>query len=72
MQRNATCMFGLRIDTDYRSAFAAFHPIKVTCKWLEGGRVKSDVRVVRKPDAQCTIRCTDPPVMRSVSLEWAD
>jgi hypothetical protein len=71
-QRNTTCMFGLRIDADYRPPFAGFKPVKVTYEWLENGRVKRDVRVIRKAGEQYTIRCAGTPVMRSVALEWAD
>lgn len=71
-QRNATCMFNVRIDADCRQPFGGFPPVKVTYLWTENGRVRRDVHVARKPRETYTIRCEAPPVMRSIVLELAE
>jgi hypothetical protein len=71
-QRNTTCLFDFRIDADYREPHGGFRPVRVTYRWEEGGRPKEDVRVLRRERETYVIDCAGKPLMKSVSLEWAD
>jgi hypothetical protein len=71
-QRNTTCLFDFRIDADYREPHGGFRPVRVTYRWEEAGKARQDVRVLRKPRQTYTIRCAEKPLMKSVSVEWAE
>ena len=46
---NTTCIFGLRIDADYREPAGGFRPVKITYVWEEDGQAKTDVHVATQP-----------------------
>jgi hypothetical protein len=71
-QRNTTCLFDFRIDADYREPHGGLRPVKVTYRWDEGGKVREDVHVLRKGREQYAITCAAKPVMKSVTVEWAE
>lgn len=70
--RNATGIFNLRIDADYREPSGGFRPVKVTYAWEEDGRPCRHVHVARRPQETYTVRCAGRPVMRSLTVELAD
>ena len=69
---NATCLFLVRIDADYRQPHGGFRPVKVTYIWEEGGLEKRDVHVAMRSDEKYRITCASRPVMKSIVLELAD
>jgi hypothetical protein len=71
-QRNATVLFGYRIDADYAEPHGSFWPIKVIYRWLEDGKEKAHVQVVRQAVEKYTIDCAAKPAMKSIALEWAE
>lgn len=71
-QRNATVLFGYRIDADYAEPQGGIRPLKVTYRWLEDGKEKAHVHVSRQAAETYTIDCAAKPVMKSITLEWAD
>ncbi|HYF51905.1 MAG TPA: hypothetical protein VEJ63_21025 [Planctomycetota bacterium] len=71
-QRNTTCIFGFRIDADYREAQGGFRPVKVSYEWTENGVEKRDERIVKSANATYTINCASKPLMKSIRLELAD
>ena len=64
---NATLVFNLRIDADYKLSSGGFAPVKVTYLWEEGGIAKKDVHVAKQPQETYTITCGSAPVMKSIS-----
>jgi hypothetical protein len=68
-QRDTTCLFGFRIDADYREPSGGFAPMKVTYVWSERGVEKRHVHVARTPDESYRIDCVDRPVMRTLIVE---
>jgi hypothetical protein len=71
-QRNATVLFGSRIDADYSEMQGGFRPVKITYRWQEGGQEKEHVQIARHADERFVIDCAFKPVMKSIALEWAD
>ncbi|MBE3069033.1 MAG: hypothetical protein IMZ66_02230, partial [Planctomycetes bacterium] len=71
-QRNTTCLFGLRIDADYRAPAGGFRPVKVTYVWEEAGVEKRDVHVASKPEETYKITCGTTPEMKSLIVELAE
>ena len=72
VQRNTTCLFGLRIDADYKAPAGGFRPVKVTYVWEEAGVEKKDVHVAAKPAETYKINCGTTPEMKSLIVELAE
>jgi hypothetical protein len=70
--RNATCLFDYRIDADYKEPHGGFRPVRVTYLWEENGQAKQDVHVMKQRQESYAIRCATKPLMKSITLEWAD
>jgi hypothetical protein len=71
-QRNTTCLFDYRIDADYKEPHSGFRPVKIIYRWEENGQAKEDVHIAGTPQETYAITCTAKPVMKSISLEWAE
>ena len=69
---NTACLFGLRIDVDYKEPHGGFRPVKITYVWDEGGRQKTHVHVARQPRETYTIDCGPRAVVQSFTVEWAE
>jgi len=69
---NATGIFNLRIDADYKEPRGGFRPIKITYKWEEAGQPKEQVLIAHKPDETFTVHCVEKPLMKSIAMEFAD
>ena len=67
--RNATVLYGFRINADYLEPCGGWSPIKVTYRWEEEGKAKEYVFVARTSEATFTIDCAAKPVMTSLILE---
>jgi hypothetical protein len=65
-------IFNLRIDADYVEPQSGFHPIKITYAWEENGQPKQDTHVAKTAGESYSITCAEQPVMKSISLEWAE
>jgi hypothetical protein len=68
---NTMCLFGLRIDADYREPAGGFHPVQITYVWEEDGRTKTDVHVASQPKESYVIHCGPKTVVKSFRVEWA-
>ena len=66
---NTTCLFGLRIDVDYKEPAGGFRPVKVTYVWDEGGRKKTHVRVCKTPRETYEISCGPKTTVKSFIVE---
>jgi hypothetical protein len=71
-QRNTTCLFDFRIDADYREPHGGFRPVKVSYHWEEDGQARQHVHVMKEMRETYPITCSGKPVMKSVTLEWAE
>jgi hypothetical protein len=71
-QRNTTCLFDYRIDADYKELHGGFRPVKVVYRWEENGQAKEDIHIAGRPQETYAINCASKPVMKSISLEWAE
>jgi hypothetical protein len=71
-QRNTTCVFGQRIDLDYKEPNGGFRPVKITYVWDENGQKKENVKVCSKADETFEITCGAKPLMKSIVLELAE
>jgi hypothetical protein len=71
-QREATCLFALRIDADYREPHGGFAPIRVTYVWDEDGQEKRHVHVATRPQESYDIECRSRPRMKWLAVERAD
>jgi hypothetical protein len=71
-KRSTTCLFGFRIDADYREPTGGFAPVKVTYVWEEGGVEKRHVHVATKPEETYLIDCKEKPKMKSLIVERAE
>ena len=71
-QRNTACIFGFRIDADYKEIHGGYRPVKVSYEWTEDGVEKRDERIMRSPRESYTINCGVAPLMRSIRFELAD
>lgn len=69
--RNTLAMSNARIDADYKEPAGGFRPVQVTYVWQEGGEVKKDVHIARRPQETYTITCQSRPVMKSLVVELA-
>jgi hypothetical protein len=69
---NTACLFGLRIDVDYREPAGGFRPVKITYVWDEDGKPKSDVHVAAQPQETYTITCGPKTVVKSFAVELAN
>jgi len=65
----ATCMFGLRMDVDYKQPNGGFMPVQITYVWEENGQTKSNEHIARSPADSYVIKCGPNTVCKSVSLE---
>jgi hypothetical protein len=70
-RENTTCLFGFRIDADYREPQGGFAPIKVTYVWQEDGADKRHVHIARQPEETYSITCKTRPLMKSLIVERA-
>ena len=70
-QRNTTCLFGFRIDADYKEPTGGFLPVRVTYVWDENGQERRDTHVAGKPQETYTIDCPVKPTMKSLIVEVA-
>jgi hypothetical protein len=68
-QQEATCLFGLRIDADYREPRGGVAPIKVTYVWEEGGKAKKHILLANTPSVTTTLLCQERPIMKSLIVE---
>jgi hypothetical protein len=71
-QRNTTMIYQTRIDADYREPAGGYRPITVTYEWDEAGQAKTDVHVAAGPEESYAITCGEKPVMKSLTVEWAE
>jgi hypothetical protein len=71
-RRDATCLFSLRIDADYREPHGGFAPLRVTYVWEEDGIEKQHVHVATHPEERYTIDCGPHPRMTRLIVERAD
>jgi hypothetical protein len=67
----AVCMFGLRMDVDYKQPHGGFRPVKITYTWEENGQVKTNEHVVKSAAESYVIKCGPKTVCKSISLELA-
>ena len=70
-QRNTLCIFGLRIDADYKEPCGGFAPVKITYVWDEGGAEKRNEHVCKSPQETYKITCGPKTVSKSIILELA-
>jgi hypothetical protein len=70
-QVNTTMISGFRIDADYRPPSAGFLPMRITYKWKEDGKERTDVHVTAKEEESYVISCTTKPSMESITMEVA-
>jgi hypothetical protein len=70
-QSNATEIFDLRIDVDYKEPAGGFRPVQVTYVWTENGKEKTDVHIARQPQDTWTITCGEGTVPKSYTVELA-
>ena len=81
-QKNATEIFDLRIDVDYKEPAGGFRPVKVTYTWEETApaaaqgekphaTLKTDEHICVKPDETWTIHCGPGTVAKTYSVELA-
>jgi hypothetical protein len=68
---NTACLFGLRIDVDYKEPAGGFRPVKITYAWEEDGRPKTDVHVATQPRETYDITCGPKTVAKSFTVELA-
>jgi hypothetical protein len=68
---NTVCLFGLRIDVDYKEPAGGFRPVKITYLWEENGGTKTDVHVATQPRETYEITCGPKTVVKSFMLELA-
>jgi hypothetical protein len=66
---NATCLFALRFDVDYKEPNGGFRPVKITYVWDEGGQEKTHVHVASQPRETYTITCGPKTVVKSFGVE---
>jgi hypothetical protein len=71
-RRDTTCIFGLRIDADYREPQSGFAPLRVTYVWDENGQEKRHVHVATRPEESYIIECRGRPRMKRLVVERAD
>jgi hypothetical protein len=64
-----TCMFGMRMDADYKQPNGGFMPVKITYVWEENGQTKTNEHVAKSPSDSYVIKCGANTVCKSVSLE---
>ena len=69
---NTACLFGLRIDVDYREPAGGFRPVKITYLWDEDGQPKTDVHVAAQAQDTYTITCGPQAVVKGFTVELAD
>jgi hypothetical protein len=69
---SAAMLFGLRIDADYTEPHSGFKPIKITYTWEENGQIKQDAHIAKQANEDYTITCGEKPLMKSITLEWAE
>ncbi|MCL2649019.1 MAG: hypothetical protein FWD61_18805 [Phycisphaerales bacterium] len=69
VQGNTTCMFDLRMDTDYKEPTGGFKPVKITYVWTEGGTEKTDSHICSTPTDTWTIKCGPNTVAKSYTME---
>jgi hypothetical protein len=71
VQKNATEIFDLRIDVDYKEPAGGLRPVKVTYNWEENGTPKSAQHVCATSGDTWTIPCGKGTVVKSYSVELA-
>jgi len=71
-QFNTTCLFGFRLDADYKEVSGGFRPVKVTYVWDENGAEKRNEKIVKTADESYTIDCATKPTMKSLIVELAE
>ena len=69
---NTACLFGLRIDVDYKEPHGGFRPVKITYVWHEDGQQKTHVHVATRPRETYTINCGPKTVVHSFTVELAE
>jgi hypothetical protein len=68
-ERNTCVLFDERISADYKEPQGGFAPVKITYTWEEAGQPRQDVHVARSPSETYTIRCSDRPIMKAITLQ---
>ena len=68
---NATCLFALRFDVDYKEPNGGFRPVKITYVWDEGGKEMRHVHVATQPQETYTITCGPRTLVKSFTVELA-
>jgi hypothetical protein len=71
-QSNATLLFDVRIDADYKEPNAAFKPVKITYVWDEGGQPKSHTHLAKSENDAFAITCGANAVVKSYTMELAE
>ena len=66
---NTVCLFGLRIDVDYKEPAGGFRPVKITYAWEENGQAKSNVHLATQPRETYEITCGPKTVVKSFAME---
>ena len=72
VQCNTTCMFGLRLDADYKEPCGGFRPVKISYTWDENGQEKKDVHIAKTPSEAYTITCGAKALVKSFTVELAE
>lgn len=70
-ERNATMIFDLRMDADYKEPAGGFKPVKVTYCWEEDGQPKTSEHIAKTANDTWTIKCGPKTVCKSISMELA-
>ena len=70
-EANTVCLFGLRIDVDYKEPAGGFRPVKITYAWEENGQAKTNVHVATQPRETYEITCGPKTVVKSFAMELA-
>jgi hypothetical protein len=69
---NTACLFGLRIDLDYKEPHGGFRPVKITYAWHENGQQKTHAHVATRPRETYPINCGPKTVVHSFTVELAE
>jgi len=71
-QVNVAMLFAYRIDVDYAEPHGGFRPISATYEWSENGAAKKHAHVAKGADEAFSITCGQQPLMKSLTLQWAE
>jgi len=62
-------IFVFRVDVDYEDPLGGPRPVRVIYRWAENQVAMRDERIVERFPATYTIRTTEAPIMKSLSVE---